>query len=261
MTTLTRYAPGTPSWYELNTSDGKAAKDFYNNLFGWTSEDNPVGESMIYTMHQLGDRKVAASFEMTADMAQEGVPPHWRVYFTVEDAQDSANLAKEAGGTVISGPSAVFTAGIMAVIQDPQGATFSIWQPGDHIGAEVKGETGAVGWTELMTGDREVPKAFYSKVFPIITQDEKMANGQDYTLMKLGDNHVAGIIQLSGEQMQGAPPQWCCYFMVEDIDASIAQARALGGDAFLEKMDIKHVFIAGSRDPQSAAFMLMQPKS
>ena len=260
MTTLTKYAPGTPSWYELNTSDGKAAKDFYTGLFGWTSEDAPVGEDMTYTMYKLGGRNVAASFEMTADM--QGIPPHWRIYFTVEDAKASADLAEKAGGRVISGPFAVFNAGIMAIIQDPQGAAFGIWEPREHIGAEVKGETGAVGWTELLTRDREVPKAFYGQVFPLIAQDEKMANGQDYTLLNLGDDvPVAGIMQLSEEQLQGAPGHWCCYFMVDDIEASIARAKALGGDAFLKKMDIQHVFIAGLRDPQGATFMLMQPKS
>ena len=260
MTTMSRHAPGTPSWYELTTSDGKAAKDFYSSLFGWKSQDNPAGE-MIYTMHQLDGHNVAASFAMTEDMARRGVKPHWRVYFTVEDAQASADLAQEAGGKVVAGPLAVFTAGIMAAIEDPQGAAFSIWQPRDHIGVEVKGETGAVSWTELMTGDPEVPKTFYSKVFPLVAEDEKMANGQDYTLMKLGGEPVAGILQMSEEQMKSAPCHWYPYFMVDDIDGSIAKARARGGDAFLEKMDIQHVFIAGIEDPQGATFMLMQPKS
>ena len=261
MTTMTHHEPGTPSWYELTTSDGEAAKDFYNSLFGWTSQDNPISEDMVYTMHQLDGRNVAASFKMTADMAKEGVPPHWGVYFTVEDAQTSADLAKEAGGKVMSGPSDVFTAGTMAIIQDPEGAVFNIWQPKDHIGVEVKGEIGAVGWTEFMTRDREVPKAFYTKVFPLIALDEKMTNGQDYTVMKLGDEFVAGILQMNDEQMKGVPCQWCTYFMVDDIEASIAKAKAKGGDAFLEKMDIQHVFIAGIKDPQGATLMLMQPKS
>ena len=259
MTTLTQHAPSTPSWYELTTSDGKAAKDFYNSLFGWTSQDTPISEDMVYTMHQLDGRNVAASFKMTTDMVKEGVPPHWGVYFTVEDAQASANLAKEAGGKVMSGPADVFSAGTMAVIQDPEGTVFNIWQPKDHIGVGVKGESGAVGWTELMTRDPEVSKAFYSKVFPLIALDEKMANGQDYTLMQLGDEFVAGIQQMDDEQMKGMPCHWCTYFMVDDIEASIVKAK--GGNAFLEKMDIQHVFIAGIKDPQGATFLLMQPKS
>ena len=260
MTTLTQHAPGTPSWYELTTSDGEAAKDFYNSLFGWTSEDNPVSEDMTYTMHQLDGRNVAASFEMTADMAKQGIQPHWRVFFTVEDAQASADLAKEAGGKVMAGPFDVFTAGVMAVIQDPQGAVFNIWQPKEQIGVGVKSEIGAVGWTEYLTKDREMPKAFYTKIFPFTALDEKMANGQDYTVMKLSDEYVAGVLPMNDEQMKGVPCQWCLYFMVDDIEASIAKAKAKGGDAFLEKTDIQHVFIAGIKDPQGAAFMLMEPK-
>ena len=49
---------------------------------------------------------------------------------------------------------------------------------------------------------------------------------RDYTVMKLGDEYVAGVLPMNDEQMKGVPCQWCLYFMVDDIEAFIAKAKA-----------------------------------
>ena len=53
MTEFTKYPPNTFCWTELLTTDVDGAKKFYSELFGWTFEDNPVGENQVYVMATL----------------------------------------------------------------------------------------------------------------------------------------------------------------------------------------------------------------
>src|ERR687895_652430 len=130
----TSHEPGTFSWTDLTTPDQEGAKRFYCALFGWEPDDQPVSEGVTYTMMKIGGRSVAAVSPQMED--QKGMPPFWNSYVTVEDADAAAAKAGELGGNVIAEPFDVFDAGRMAVIQDPQGAVFCVWQPKQSIGTE-----------------------------------------------------------------------------------------------------------------------------
>ena len=92
------------------------------------------------------------------------MPPHWNIYFTVSNVEETIAAVGQNGGTVVFGPMDVFEAGRMAMCQDPQGALFAIWQPKLHIGARIKYETGAMCWNELLTTDRAAAIEFYVNV-------------------------------------------------------------------------------------------------
>lgn len=78
MPEFTSHIQGTPSWAELSTSDYQGALTFYSALFGWEDEANEISPGMPYQMQKLKGLEVAALY-------QQGVPPHWKVYFTVDD--------------------------------------------------------------------------------------------------------------------------------------------------------------------------------
>jgi uncharacterized protein len=111
--------PGTLSWNELITSDPSAVK-FYEQVLGMTSSTMDMGDGE-YTLFEVGGQQVGGS--MPPQM--EGMPNYWNVYFAVEDADATAARAKELGGSVVAEPFDT-PVGRMAVIRDPQGATFSI---------------------------------------------------------------------------------------------------------------------------------------
>ena len=71
------------------------------------------------------------------DMKAQGIPPHWLSYVSVTSADETAEKAKAAGATLMKEPFDVFTIGRMAVIQDPTGAVFALWQAKDHKGAGI----------------------------------------------------------------------------------------------------------------------------
>ena len=82
---VTSHVQGTPSWFELSTTDPEAAVEFYGQLFGWSDDPQPMPEGPAYHMQRLeGDAVAAISPQMPGEVAQ-GLPPHWNVYLTVDD--------------------------------------------------------------------------------------------------------------------------------------------------------------------------------
>lgn len=135
MVEVAGHEPGTFCWVELGTSDGAAAKKFYTTLFGWTVNEYPMGEGGTYTMLLKDGKEAGALYPLGPE--QKGVPPHWGSYVAVESADDAAARARKLGATVILEPFDVMQHGRMAVVQDPTGAVFSLWQPNEHRGAQV----------------------------------------------------------------------------------------------------------------------------
>src|SRR4051812_41599723 len=112
----TSHDAGTISWTDLATADQDAAKEFYGGLFGWEYDDQPIDENTTYSMAKLGGRSAAAISPQQPNEAEQGIPPHWNVYVTVDDVDAGAEKAGEAGGNVLAGPFDVFDAGRMAVV-------------------------------------------------------------------------------------------------------------------------------------------------
>src|SRR5215204_3241076 len=116
------YKPGTFCWVELATSDPNAAKTFYTQLFGWTYDDHPMGQDMVYTMLKLDGKDVGAMYKLMTDQVAQGVPPNWLSYISVTSADEATEKAKGAGATIIKEPFDVMRVGRMSLIQDPTGA-------------------------------------------------------------------------------------------------------------------------------------------
>src|SRR5262245_47119948 len=165
MPEVTKHNPGTFCWVELATTDPAAAKRFYGDLFDWSVEDMPAGEGMTYTMLKLGGKNAGALYHLDEDRRKAGVPPHWFTYVAVTSADESAKKAASLGGTVVQQPFDVMDVGRMAVLQDPTGAHFAVWEPKRHHGTGIVGEPGSHVWTELLTTDTKKAGDFYSKLF------------------------------------------------------------------------------------------------
>src|SRR5438128_1474611 len=144
MAEVTRREPGQFCWPELATTDQAAAKGFYTSVFGWTTEDRPIGPGATYTIVKLGGLEVGAIYPQEKEEAARGVPPHWNVYVSVESADEAAARARQLGATVVAEgdgtatkarklgaqaripPRDIPNVGRFAVLVDPQGAHFAI---------------------------------------------------------------------------------------------------------------------------------------
>jgi predicted enzyme related to lactoylglutathione lyase len=256
MPKIDRHPSGSLCWAELATSDQAAAKTFYTSLFGWQANDAPMGPGEYYTMFNFGGGVVGAACTLNAQM--KGVPPHWGLYISVANAEESTAKIKAAGGVVHAGPFDVMTAGRMSVAQDPTGAAFMIWEPKDHQGLTVAGEPGSLCWADLHSKDPAAAARFYTQVFGWeIAPGEHDTSG--YLHIKNGDRFIGGIPPVQF-QNPNAPPHWLLYFQVASCDASTAKAKQLGATVYVEPMSMENVgrwsVIA---DPQGAVSSLFEP--
>src|SRR3954469_3202353 len=249
----TKYTPGTFSWADVTTTDQASAKEFYGGLFGWEAEDMPVGDGVVYSMMKLGGRNVAAISPQPQQQREAGVPPMWNNYVTVESADDAAARAGELGATVHAPPFDVMDVGRMAVIQDPQGAFFMVWEPRSNIGAQLVNGPGRLSWNELASPDVDASAKFYGDLFG--WEAEPMEGmPQRYTVVGNGRRANGGIREL--RDVEGAPPHWLVYFGIDEIDAGLAKVEQLGGTKLAGPIDIGIAKIGIVQDPQGATFAL-----
>jgi len=257
MPTATTHAVGTFNWPELATRDQAGAKKFYGALFGWQFNDTDMGPQGVYTIFTSEGKDVAALYTMDAGQSKTGMPPYWGTYITVENADATAAKAKTLGGAVLMEAFDVMDKGRMAVITDPQGATFCVWQGKTHNGIGVYGEPNSLGWTQLNATDTDAAKKFYTSLIGWKTQDDPMS-GQPgfYTTWLKADGPAGGMMAMPPGTP--APAHWLPYFAVTSVDAAAKKAESLGAKTFVPPTDIPGTGrFAVFADPQGATFAVV----
>lgn len=116
---------GSLSWNELMNRDAANAREFYSQLFGWNFETMDM-EGMEYHLAKVGDTQAGGMMEMHGEQF-ENVPPHWLVYFHVDDVAKAAKKVGELGGSVMMPPTPI-KVGTFSVVADGQGGTFGLIQ-------------------------------------------------------------------------------------------------------------------------------------
>jgi uncharacterized protein len=252
-----RYDDGVPSWVDLGSPDLAKAKGFYGGLFGWECPEGPP-EAGGYSVCTLNGKTVAGlGPQMNPDF-----PPVWLTYVNVDDADATVAKVSAAGGTVFAPPMEVMDAGRMAVVADPLGAVFGLWQPESHTGAQLVNEPGTLCWNELITTDLDASKSFYKAVFGWDAEDQGAPGGPPaYSEWKLAGRSVGGMLPKHGDMPADMPPNWGVYFAVADTDATVAQALELGGAVFMGPTDIEPGRFAVLADNQGVIFNVLQLKS
>jgi predicted enzyme related to lactoylglutathione lyase len=256
---------GVPCWVDTWQPDADAAVAFYTDLFGWEAEETtPPGSDRRLFMCRLRGRDV------TAIGSPPPVPDHtpvWGTYVWVESAEETAAKAAEAGGSVAVQPFESLDGGRIAILTDPAGAVFGIWQPGEHRGAQLVNEAGAWSMSLLNTRDPEVSTAFYRALFG--WEPEEMGGGGGVSLMRLpgfegGEplqpvprDVVAVMAPMSADQFTDeVPSHWSIDFWVKDADATAEEAAERGGAVIVPPYDVPGVGLrqAVLADPQGATF-------
>jgi uncharacterized protein len=240
---------GTFSWTDLGTTDQEAATSFYSGLFGWDTTDEPMpGDRGMYTMASLGGRSVAGLF-----IGPPGMPPAWTSYVAVDDADSVATKAAGLGASVMAGPFDVMEAGRMALIQDPTGAIFAVWQAGERIGAEHVNAHGALTLNQLNTRDVEAASRFYSDLFGWRIEEAPGSDGEYWGIYQ-GEVLNGGMMPLPEDSP--APAHWLVYFGADDLDAAAATIVAQGGVVIMPRTEVPGGEIVVAQDPQGAVFAL-----
>lgn len=257
MPEVTSYAPGTPCWVDLLTSDPEGARAFYGPLFGWEFQ---IGgpEYGGYVTCTLDDRTVAG---IAGDPAPEGLPTAWTTYLASQDAAALARRITEHGGKLMMEPLDIPGMGVMLVAFDPQGAAFGVWQGSGLIGSQVVNQPGAIVWNELATRDLAAAQDFYSAVVDLGWKPEDTGpGGPPYAMFEVDGKVVGGALEMD-EGWGDVPPHWRPYFEVADTDAASTSVERLGGQVLSPPRDSSYGRTAKLADPQGGAFSVIEGSS
>jgi uncharacterized protein len=270
------YIPGVPCWVDTSQPEPAASLDFYRGLFGWELENAMPAEAPgVYFMARIRGGDVAVVGSIPQGMPQVAT---WNTYVAVANADDTAVKVRDARGRVVLEPFDVMGSGRMAVCTDREGAAFFVWQAGEHFGARVVNEHGALNFNGLNTRDVEGAKAFYGAVFGWTTL--AIPAGEMWTLPGYGDDLerdnpdlrkmvaemggppgfedvVASITPIAGDQPD-TPPHWSVTFGVDGADVAAAKASELGGRTIVPPLDVPWSRITILSDPQGATFIASQ---
>jgi predicted enzyme related to lactoylglutathione lyase len=246
-------------WYELMTSDLKAAEKFYKAVVGWDTEDFGGGD-FPYIVVKAGETGVGGLMNISAEAASGGARPGWMGYIHAADVDAKTDSIKAAGGKVHRPPADIPDVGRFSVVADPQGAMFMLLAPqGPDQPSAPAGTSGHVGWRELYADDWEQAFDFYSKQFGW-TKDQAMDMGDmgTYQLFSIDGEQAGGIMN----RPPNVPaPYWGFYFNVAGIDAAAERVTENGGQIQFGPMEVPGgSWIVNCMDPQGAQFSLASLK-
>ena len=239
-------------WADLSSTDDAAAAEFYSRIFGWSYDEMPIGEEMVHRNARLGDLLVAG---IDPVVPGSGQPTAWTNFVFVEDVDAAVARAEELGGTIVTAPVDVMGEGHMAVLSDTTGATFGLWQPGRHTGADAVNQPGTCTWVELATTDLPEARDFYAKLFGWTWT--RMEGDFDYWLAELDDRSFAGAYAKL-EQMADMPSHWATYFGVADVDATTEAVESGGGTVLVGPAQMGPGRGVAATDPQGGYFVALQ---
>ena len=255
MQVVKNYPDGIFNWVDLATTDIEGAKAFYSALLGWEVEDMPIDSGGTYAMFKLHGHNVAGGGQMQPDMQAQGVPSFWSSYVKHNNVDAIAEKVAAAGGNLMFPPMDVMQEGRMLMAFDPSGAIFGVWQPKNHIGADLVNIPGTLVWNELQTRNGAAAQNFYSQVFGWVPEADE--NG--YVTFAQDGRRQAGMMQMDENWPPDVPSNWAVYFAVEDVQATVAKTQELGGHVVVPPTPAGQMgTFAVLSDPQGAVFHIIQ---
>jgi predicted enzyme related to lactoylglutathione lyase len=240
-------------WFDYVSNDPRTAQAFFDELFGWKTKDAPMpGRS--YTMIAVGDAAIGGYTEP---------PPantHWLSYLQVADARATAGRVESLGGTVVKAPFAIGDFATMALVVDPLGAAFALWQPNQvQDNGDYKGVDGAWIWNEHQSDDPDRSVEFYKAIGSFDGERIKTRAGgpsaDRHEILKSDGKGRAGIMKLHGGR-----PQWMPYVKVANADATIGHAKKLGAGVKNVETIAGLGRVAMFIDPLGAPVGILQPE-
>jgi uncharacterized protein len=253
---------GALVWYELLTTDPKAAIAFYTKVVGWTTQAWEIGD---YTMW-VGSQGPLGGVTQLPDAAKAmGAPPYWQANIQVANVDETLEKVKQLGGKIYVTED-VPKVGRLAVIADPQGAVIAVFTPsGEPMQPHDVAKTGEFSWHELYTTDHEAAFDFYHQIAGWEKRGTyDMGPMGTYILWGRGEKELGGMLtkpkDMKTPDGREVPPAWMFYITSSDFDDALERAKQAGARVLNGPMPVP----GGQRivqlmDPQGAAFALVTP--
>jgi predicted enzyme related to lactoylglutathione lyase len=253
MTTQTEpWQAGTPCWADVSTPDVAAAQAFYSSVLGWEFPDAPSEEFGGYVVGKIGGHDAGGIGPI-----QPGNRPAWTLYLASDDVDASLKAVEANGGGVLLPAMDIGGSGRMAIVADPTGGVFGLWQGQAMVGSEHVNAAGGLSWEDLRSTNPDIARTFYRALFDYIYVSLPEA-GPDYTMITFdGERPLGGLGGMMGSP-EGTPSHWLVYYGVASVDSAIGAAVDGGGSLIVPAFDTPYGRMAGVADIAGAIFMLVE---
>jgi uncharacterized protein len=240
---------GAPTWIDLASSDVERSKDFYGTVFGWTFES--AGPDYGGYVNAFKDGRPVAG--LMRNDPQWNAPDGWSTYFHTADIK--ATLARAIGAGAITcvepvEPMEVKDKGYMAMLTDPNGAMFGLWQPTGHQGFEIVNEAGAPTYFQLTTRDYAKALDFYRQVFGWQIETVSDTNQFRYSTAIFDGDPLLGVMA------EDVAPNWFFFLGADEVDKTVQLVVDNGGSVIRGAEDTPYGRLAAVADATGAGFNL-----
>ena len=245
MAERTSYKPGTPSWVDIGVPDTAKAAEFYGAVFGWDAAIDPRPEAGGYGMFTLRGLNVAG----LGPQQNPDMPPYWSVYVTRGRRRRDACRGRRGRrhhhrrphGRVRCRPHGRHP-GLGRVLRLDVAA-----QPAHRRAARERDRQRSAG-TSWPPPTSPPPPAFYTSVFGWGVDRRHRRR------LRRSSRSTATSCAAPTPTGEGEFPAWSIWFTVDDVDASAAQVKELGGSVYVEPNDMDFGRGAVVADPAGAVF-------
>lgn len=235
-------------WHDLMTPNTAGAQEFYSTTLDWSVQASE--QEAAYSMFVAPSGPIGGMGEY-----KEGAP-HWRFYAATPDLDATVRRATDLGSSVTTPATALQNGGKFAVLTDPQGATFGMYEAAQHAKLPATPGHGEFYWHELATTDNHAAFEFYSALFgwnKIAEHDMGGAVGV-YLIFGLDGKQLGGIFNKGNEGRPGAA-YWVGYVRVKDVHATVEKVQAARGSLLHGPAEVPGGdWVAQFTDPHGALF-------
>jgi predicted enzyme related to lactoylglutathione lyase len=233
-------------WHELMTPDTAGAHAFYSKVLGWKTQ--PFEHDPSYSMF------AASSGPLGGSVATPSGAPHWLPYVGTPDIDATVQQARGLGGSVTTDVTSIPNGGRYAVLKDPQGAAFGVYQSTQDAVKETAPKRGEFSWHELATTDHKAAFDFYSQLFGWETQQEHDMGPMGVYRIFGSNGVMRGGMMNKPPEMQGGPT-WLGYVRVKSVDDAVKKVKSARGTLINGPMEVPGGdWIAQFLDPHGAMF-------
>ncbi|HEY5104236.1 MAG TPA: VOC family protein [Acidimicrobiales bacterium] len=243
MPTITTHDDGMPIWIDINVETLEQHHDlraFLSALYGWTWDVSGP---------EMGHYAIAShDGQPVLGVGQgEGARGEATTYFKTSTIDETFDQAIELGSSIVFPVSPVSDIGTMAIMTDPFGARFGLWQPATFNGFGVVYEANAPGWFDHVSSDPAAAGEFYAS----ITGHTLFSPDPDMRILQNGEQWFASI----SESQTGAGPQWNPIMVVDSLKRIHETVPRLGGAILIEEMPVPGSSLCVFSEPVNGTMM------
>ncbi|MGS0496234.1 VOC family protein [Pseudoalteromonas mariniglutinosa] len=233
-------------WHDLVTPDLKQSQTFYQAVFDW--QFRAVNDD--YVLVSTNGQVIAGMAKL--DNKQNN--SHWLALVSVADVDSVINSTRSAGGKTLIGKTTITGRGDIAVLEDPQGALFSVINTVNGDPSLTINNNSWI-WQEVWSDDPAASSAFYQQLAGYSTA-QKTLFGANYSFLKINSSPAFGFVKKPDAEIGNT---WVNYIKVADVDATILKVTAAGGQVLMAPNDaVRNGTVAIIRDPAGAGLVIQE---